>query len=107
MILRDRTERAAFLILAAPPNRHFERSRPTSLHRSRPPTVISNGAGRLPHPGRAPARHFERSRPTFSSAFSPANASAFAERNLSSLALSQLNPTFLRVTIRPHGAHLH
>ncbi len=30
-------------------------------------------------------RHFERSRPTFSSAFAPANASAYAERNLSSL----------------------
>jgi len=31
-----------------------------------------------------PHRHFERSRPTFSSVFAPANASACAERNLSS-----------------------
>src|SRR5260370_475945 len=35
MILRDRTERADFLILAAPPTRHFERSRPTFFFRIR------------------------------------------------------------------------
>src|SRR6266478_6433427 len=58
------------------------------------PPVISNGAGRffLPHSllqhyrtGHRATRHYERSRPIFSSAFAPANASAYAERNLSSL----------------------
>src|SRR5260370_17712041 len=94
MILRDRTERADFLILAAPPNRHFERSRPTSLHRSRPPTVISNGAGRLPHPAPPPPRHFERSRPTLSSSFPPANAPTCPEVNPSPPSPSHSTPTF-------------
>src|SRR5712664_3195952 len=70
------------------PPRHFERSRPTffsssdlpahrHFERSRP--TFSSASDLSPH------RHFERSRPTFSSAFAPANASACAERNLSSL----------------------
>src|SRR6266446_5406161 len=55
--------------------------------------LISSFAFRPP-----PHHHFERSRPTFSSAFAPANASACAERNLSS---SFLNPPSSAPSIRP------
>src|SRR6267143_6083762 len=78
---RDQSRRPSFILSrAAPPTRHFERSRPTFCGRPRP------------------HRHFERSRPIFSSAFAPANASACAKRNLSSslpLFLSSSLPLFL------------
>jgi hypothetical protein len=84
-----RTKQADFFFSSdLTPHRHFERSRPTfssssdlsphrHFERSRP--TFSSASDLSPH------RHFERSRPTFSSAFAPANASACAERNLSSL----------------------
>src|SRR5712664_902995 len=57
---------------------------------------LANASPSPPPP--TPPRHFERRRPTFSSAFAPANASACAERNLSS---SFLVPPSSAPSIRP------
>ncbi len=78
-----------------------EISRPLSLTRpvlhlqsAHPPKVLLIIRNHRQPP---PPRHFERSRPTSSSAFAPANASACAERNLSS---SFLNPPSSAPSIR-------